>query len=193
MVEETLQANYLQSRSVEDRNRLVEFYLGRIRAVAKLEARRLWNRGRLCHLLEEFVSHAALGAIKAVEKWDPNRGPLPAAICYKARMEIREVVRTRLGRIGSTRAQTRVCLEFWALVSKIQPEDDGEEWLSYDGKTIIANLPDRDREAFEHWLADLPRHEIAARMGIPEKEVDACVNRSLDRLQRGVKRKRGGK
>jgi RNA polymerase sigma factor for flagellar operon FliA len=65
-----LWAAYQRTRSIGDRNALVEDYLGLLRLVAGRCARSLDTRAEL----DDLIGWGAMGLIDAVEKFDPGRG-----------------------------------------------------------------------------------------------------------------------
>lgn len=67
---ESLWANYFQSRSLEDRNRLVLFYAPLVRVVANRVARRMHS----FQSIQELCSCGQFGLINAVERFDPIGG-----------------------------------------------------------------------------------------------------------------------
>lgn len=67
---ESLWASYFQSRSLEDRNRLVLFYAPLVRVVANRVARRMHS----FQSIQELCSCGQFGLINAVERFDPSGG-----------------------------------------------------------------------------------------------------------------------
>jgi RNA polymerase sigma factor for flagellar operon FliA len=67
---EQLWSHYFQSRSVEDRNRLVLFYAPLVRLVADRVGRRM----RSFQSVEELCSCGQFGLINAIERFDPAGG-----------------------------------------------------------------------------------------------------------------------
>jgi len=67
---ENLWASYFQSRSLEDRNRLVLFYAPLVRVVANRVARRMHS----FQSIQELCSCGQFGLINAVERFDPSGG-----------------------------------------------------------------------------------------------------------------------
>lgn len=67
---EGLWASYFQSRSLEDRNRLVLFYAPLVRVVANRVARRMHS----FQSIQELCSCGQFGLINAVERFDPSAG-----------------------------------------------------------------------------------------------------------------------
>ena len=69
-IDKSLWSRYHKTRSISDRNKLVEQYL----PWARHKAFKLIRKRRAGVSVDDYISEAAIGLIKAVEKYDPSHG-----------------------------------------------------------------------------------------------------------------------
>jgi RNA polymerase sigma-B factor len=169
------------------RQALIERHLPLVRAIA----RRFAHRGEA---LEDLVQVGALGLIKAVDRFDPNRGAtLGAYAAPTIAGEIRNHLRDRATLIRlprdvepSTPARFPVPLE---TTSELWPDAAAERGLERgEDRALLAGglrvLPNRERRILHlRYYGGLSQRGIAAELGISQVHVSRLLRESLGRLR----------
>jgi RNA polymerase sigma-B factor len=159
------------SQPPDPRERAIEEHLPLVHAIA----RRYAGNGEP---LDELVQAGSLGLIKAVDRFDPDRGPALAAYAAPAiEGEIRHHLRGQHRHAGRSAAPA---LE--AVDAGSDDEDRSEaRLLLADG---WASLSDRERRLLElRYFGDLTQAQIARELGLSQAQVSRLLRATLDRLR----------
>jgi RNA polymerase sigma-B factor len=175
--------------SREERRLLIEQHLPLVRAVA----RRFAHRGEP---LDDLVQVGALGLIKAVDRFDPERGvTLGAYAAPTIAGEIRRHLRDRatLIRIPRSAGDDATAARFplpLETAGGAQADEAAAAGLSRsEDRALVASglraLPPRERRVVQlRYYADLSQRGIAAELGISQVHVSRLLRDSLGRLGR---------
>lgn len=177
------------ARSQEARRLLIEQHLPLVRTIA----RRFTHRGES---FEDLLQVGALGLIKAVDRFDPQRGvTLGAYAAPTIAGEIQRHLRDRATLIriprgaGDEAAAARFPLPLEAAGGS-QADDAAELGLARsEDRALVAiglrALPRRERQIVQlRYYGDLSQRGIAAQLGISQVHVSRLLRDSLGRLGR---------
>lgn len=177
----------------EARRQAIEQHLPLVHAVA----RRFAHRGEP---LEDLVQVGAVGLIKAVDRFDPERGvTLGAYAAPTIAGEIRRHLRDRVALIriprdaGDEAAAARFPLPLEAAAGS-RPDDAAERGLARsEDRALVASglraLPPRQRRVVRlRYYHDLSQRGIATQLGISQVHVSRLLRDSLGRLGRELGR-----
>jgi RNA polymerase sigma-B factor len=155
----------------DGRARVIEEHLPLVEAIA----RRYAARGES---FDDLVQSGSIGLIKAVDRFDPHRGPPLAAFATPLiEGEIRHALRTRRRR---TAREAAVLLE---------ARDDGDDEQERTEARLLVKrgwpaLSDRERRLLElRYFRDLTQAQIADRVGLSQAQVSRLLRAALDRLR----------
>jgi RNA polymerase sigma-B factor len=159
------------SHPPDPRARAIEEHLPLVRAIA----RRYAGRGEP---LDELVQAGCVGLIKAVDRYDPDRGPALAAYAAPAiEGEIRHHLRTQ-GRHADREAGPAL---------EAIEAGSGEEARS-EARLLLAGgwatLSERERRLLElRYFGDLTQAQIAQELGLSQAQVSRLLHATLERLR----------
>jgi RNA polymerase sigma-B factor len=153
------------------RARVIEEHLSLVEAIARRHARR-------GEPLDDLVQAGCIGLIKAVDRFDPGRGPALSAFAGPfIEGEIRHHLRD--GRRHAVRQGA----------GSLEAVEDGEdEQARSQARLLLARgwpaLSARDRRLLElRYFGDLTQSEIAREMGLSQAQVSRLLRASLERLR----------
>lgn len=171
------------------RERLIEAHLPLVRSLACRYARH-------GEQLEDLVQVGAIGLIKAVDRYDPGRGPLAAYAVPTVLGEIRRHLRdaARPVRLPRSRWEAGDPLPFATLgdADGELPDTEAEQRLERgEDRALLAaglrRLARREREIVRlRYYDGLSQRRIAARLGLSQVHVSRLLAQSLTALQREV-------
>ena len=159
------------SQPPDPRERAIEEHLPLVHAIA----RRYAGNGEP---LDELVQAGSLGLIKAVDRFDPDRGPALAAYAAPAiEGDIRHHLRRQHRHSGRSAAP--------ALEAVDAGSDDAER---SEARLLLAGgwatLSDRERRLLElRYFGDLTQAQIARELGLSQAQVSRLLRATLDRLR----------
>lgn len=176
------------------RDRLVELHMPLVRALA----RRYVNRGEP---LEDLVQIGSIGLLRAIERFDPDRGRDLAGfavptIAGEIRHHLRDratVVRIPRRYVESGAARPAVALStsdeaggrLGSALATDAPYDSSEDRL-----TLVAGLrmlTVRERRIMHlRFFAGLSQDEIAEQVGVSQVQVSRLIRASLERMRRAL-------
>ena len=177
-------------RDREARQRLIELQLPLVRTLA----RRFARRGEQ---FEDLVQVGAVGLIKAIDRYDPERGSSLTAYAVPTIVgEIRRHLRDRAQPLrlprpdGGERVFVRsVALDADAPSSRDADADRGLE-LGEERALIEAGLralPRRQRRIVQlHYFANLSQRGIASELGLSQVHVSRLLQDSLGKLRQEI-------
>jgi RNA polymerase sigma-B factor len=154
----------------DDRERVIEEHLPLVHAIA----RRYAGNGEP---LDELVQAGSLGLIKAVDRFDPDRGPALAAYAAPAiEGEIRHQLRRHQRHAGRQAGPA------------LEAVDAGDAEERIDARLLLADgwatLSDRERRLLElRYFGDLTQAQIARELGLSQAQVSRLLRATLDRLR----------
>jgi RNA polymerase sigma-B factor len=157
------------SQPPDHRERAIEEHLPLVHAIA----RRYAGNGEP---LDELVQAGSLGLIKAVDRFDPDRGPALAAYAGPAiEGEIRHHLRRQHRHAGRSAAPA------------LEAVDAGDEERS-EARLLLADgwatLSGRERRLLElRYFDDLTQAQIARELGLSQAQVSRLLRATLDRLR----------
>src|SRR5437588_3595147 len=183
---------YAESRDPGLRDHLVTAHLG----LAEYLARRFANRGEP---LDDLIQVASVGLLKAVDRFDPDRGLEFSTYATPTIGEIAE-------RAGASEEEVLEAMEAgraYRFASLDAPgaagDDDNQSLVSQLGKDdplltgiehrvalspLIAELPRREQVILHlRFFEGLTQSEIAGRLGISQMHVSRLLARSLAKLR----------
>jgi RNA polymerase sigma-B factor len=153
------------------RARVIEQHLSLVESIARRHARR-------GEPLDDLVQAGCIGLIKAVDRFDPDRGPALSAFAGPfIEGEIRHHLRD--GRRHAARAGA----------ASLEAVEDGEdEQARSQARLLLARgwpaLSARERRLLElRYFGDLTQADIAGEMGLSQAQVSRLLRASLDRLR----------
>jgi RNA polymerase sigma-B factor len=159
------------SHPPDPRERAIEEHLSLVRAIA----RRYAGRGEP---IDELVQAGCVGLIKAVDRYDPDRGPALAAYAAPAiEGEIRHHLRTHDRHAGREAGPALDAIE----------AGSGQEARS-EARLLLAGgwatLSERERRLLElRYFGDLTQAQIAQELGLSQAQVSRLLRATLDRLR----------
>jgi RNA polymerase sigma-B factor len=157
--------------SGDPRERAIEEHLPLVQAIA----RRYASHGES---LDELVQAGSVGLIKAVDRFDPERGPALAAYAAPAiEGEIRHHLRRHRRQAGH---EARAPLE--------EIDAGTEDADRSEARLLLADgwptLSERQRRLLElRYFGDLTQAEIARELGLSQAQVSRLLRATLDRLR----------
>lgn len=181
---------WCEQRDADARRRLIELHLPLVRSIA----RRFAHRGEQ---LEDLAQVGAVGLIKAIDRYDPDRGTSLAAyavptIAGEIRRHLRDSARPlRLPRRdGSAPLEVRaVPLDEGAAASYDAVAARGLE-LGEERALIEAGmraLPRRERRIVQlHYFGNLTQRGIAGELGLSQVHVSRLLRDSLGKLRQEI-------
>jgi RNA polymerase sigma factor (sigma-70 family) len=168
--------------AARNRTQLIEANLGLASAVA----RRFVSRGES---LEDLTQVGYVALIHAVDRFDPRRCvPLEAYAAATIRGEIQRHVRDAAAPVRAPRP-SRGGPHVLVSAVPLAPEaaDAGDPIAAAEARTdlraALARLYERERRALAlRYLADLPRAQVAARLGLSEAQTSRILARAKRQL-----------
>jgi RNA polymerase sigma-B factor len=159
------------SQPPDRRERTIEEHLPLVHAIA----RRYAGNGEP---LDELVQAGSLGLIKAVDRFDPDRGPALAAYAAPAiEGEIRHHLRRHQRDAGRRAGPALDAVD----AGSGDEERSQARLLLADG---WATLSDRERRLLElRYFDDLTQAQIARELGLSQAQVSRLLRAALDRLR----------
>ena len=181
---------YHESGDLAARRRVIEQYMP---LVVRL-ARRFAGRGEP---LEDLIQVGSEGLIKAVDRFQPERGVQLGAFAIPTIVgEIKRHLRDRTWPVTVPRRirESRPASEFVVDAAGAQgPPPAGTsapdlEWELSETRAVLADayrtLDDRERRILHlRFFADLSQAEISAALGISQIQVSRLVTRSLEKMR----------
>jgi RNA polymerase sigma-B factor len=167
-----------------DRNRtqLIEANLGLARAVA-----RRFARGG--ESLEDLTQVGYVALIHAIDRFDPKRQvPLEAYAVTTIRGEIQRHVRDAAAPVRAPRrSRERPDVVVSAVPLPLDAADAADPIAAAEARTdlraALERLDERERRAVAlRYVADLPRAQVAARLGLSEAQTARILSRATRRL-----------
>jgi len=161
------------------RTKLIEAHVGLAAAIA----RRFAGRGES---VEDLTQVGCLALIHAVDRFDPTREvPLGAYAAATIRGEIQRHVRDSAAPVRVPRQLRPGAVTTAPLPLDVADPRDGITCAEArtDLRTALRQLDERERRAFGlRYVADLPRAQVAAGLGLSEVQTSRVLSRALARL-----------
>ena len=176
-----LQRAYHEDGDLEARERLIEAYLPLVRSLA----RSLANRGEG---IEDLVQVGSIGLIKAVDRFEPDRGVDLAAFAVPNILgEMKRHLRDRCAVIRVPRRNQAAS----APPRVVQLADDAAQLVAaeeVEDRVAVAiglrRLHWRERQAVRYrFFADMSQLEIASRLGISQPQTSRLLASGLAKLR----------
>ena len=165
------------ARRATTRAQLIEWYL----PMSAYLARRFGGRGEP---LADLTQVAAIGLIKAVDRYDPTRDLSFAG--YAIRTIVEEIKRHFRDAAGNLQAPRRLPELSAQLAAAVDPGIDAVDRRETLRRALAA-LPVRERRIIGlRFVADLTQGQIAARIGVSQMHVSRLLTSSLTRLRDGM-------
>jgi len=175
-----LQRAYRRRGDLGARERLIEAYL----PLARSLARRFAHRGER---VEDLVQVGSIGLIKAVDRFDPERGDLAAYAAPTIVGEIRRHLRDRSTLIRLPRRQHEPLV--------LVPAEDvpvGDDALDASEARVTVSscmrkLNRRERDAVRcRYFGDMSQAEIASSLGISQTHTSRLLSSGLAKLRENL-------
>jgi RNA polymerase sigma-B factor len=162
--------NAAPSPQPDPRERAIEEHLELVRGIA----RRYANRGEP---FDELVQAGSVGLIKAVDRFDPDRG---SSLATFAAALIEGEIRHHLRRHRRLAAPPAT--------APVAPADDAAEAERSEARLILRSgwktLSERERRLLElRYFGDRTQKEIAAELGLSQAQVSRLLRAALARLR----------
>jgi RNA polymerase sigma-B factor len=176
---------YRERGDLRARRRVIEQYLPLVAALA----RRFADRGER---LEDLVQVGSIGLIKAVDRFEPERGlDLGAFAAPTIVGEIRRHLRDRIWPVSVPRHVRESHAVAAVLASEDEPppllEADEEAGDAEDRALLAAAFralePTERRIVYLRFFADLSQEAIAAELGLSQVQVSRALRRALEKLR----------
>jgi RNA polymerase sigma-B factor len=189
----SLLRDYRERGDRSARERLIAQYLPLVRGLA----RRYAGRGEQ---LDDLVQVGAIGLIKAIERFDPDRGvDLPAFAVPTIAGEIQRHLRDRVAPIRMPRREGRAAVERAPAVESLSTGSRDREAAGVPGvlepgfelgedraalERAFRVLDPRERRVLElSFFAELPQSTIGRELGISQIHVSRLARRALEKLR----------
>ena len=187
---EQLLRAWCESHDSDARRRLIELHLPLVRAVA----RRFAYRGEQ---FEDLAQVGAVGLIKAIDRYDPERGSSLTAYAVPTIVgEIRRHLRdsTQPLRVPRPNGNERVVVHSVALDAEASSSRDtgAERGLELGEERALIEaglraLPRRQRRIVQlHYFANLSQRGIASELGLSQVHVSRLLRDSLGKLRQEI-------
>lgn len=177
---------YKKSRSVKNRNALVEFHL----PLAKHISCKLWHRfSHYSWTQDDFLSWGVFGLIHAIENFDPDQGPVFSTYAYKCiycQMLTGIELVTKGSRNNTRKGQMNAKMKITTKLDYVPSPDliaqyDDEEELDY----YLDFLTDLERTVItRHYLQGIRQQDIGVEVSRSRQAVNGHAIRGMRKMQR---------
>jgi RNA polymerase sigma-B factor len=176
----SLHRAYRRHGDLDARKRLIEAYLPLARALA----RRFAHRGER---IEDLVQVGSIGLIKAVDRFDPERGDLAAYAAPTIVGEIKRHLRDRSTLIRLPRRQHEPLVLVPADEVSIGDDDLGASEARVAVSSGMRKLHRRERDAVRcRYFGDMSQAEIASTLGISQTHASRLLSSGLAKLRENL-------